>query len=291
MDGGIRRDQLWITSKLWNDSHAPGAVAVAFERSLRDLGLDELDLYLVHWPFPNTHAPSVDVESRDSHAQPYVHERYMDTWAALEKLVERGLVRYIGTSNMTIPKLRLLLRDAHIRPAANEMELHPYFQQPELFEFVCASGVTPIGFSPIGSPARPERDRTPSDLVDIEDPVIVAIARRLGVHPAVVCLKWAIQRGQVPIPFATRREHYLSNLRAAVTEPLTDDDMSAIAGDRSRLPPHQGARVPLEARSVLGGPVGPRRHDHPAIAAPRPRARAGRGRYTITVEQAEQGRP
>jgi alcohol dehydrogenase (NADP+) len=229
MDGGIRRDQLWITSKLWNDSHAPAAVAAAFERSLRDLGLDELDLYLVHWPFPNTHAPSVDVESRDAHAQPYVHERYMDTWAELEKLVDRGLVRYIGTSNMTIPKLRLLLRDARIRPAANEMELHPYFQQPALFEFVRANGVIAIGFSPVGSPARPERDRTPSDLVDIEDPVIVAIARRLGVHPAVVCLKWAIQRGQVPIPFATRREHYLANLRAAVTEPLTDDDMTAVA--------------------------------------------------------------
>lgn len=228
--GGIPRDELFVTSKLWNDRHAPADVAPAFEQSLRDLGLDHLDLYLVHWPFPNTHQPGVDVGSRDSNARPYLHERYMDTWGELERLVERGVVRWIGTSNMTIPKLRLVLRDARIRPAANEMELHPHFQQPELFAFVRAAGIVPIGYSPIGSPARPERDRTPEDSVDIEDPVIVAAARRLGVHPAVVCIRWAIQRGQVPIPFSTRRANLLANLRGAVGEPLTDEEMAAIAG-------------------------------------------------------------
>jgi diketogulonate reductase-like aldo/keto reductase len=228
--GGIPRDELWITSKLWNDRHAPADVAPACEQSLRDLRLDHLDLYLVHWPFPNTHAPGVDVGSRDSHAQPYLHDRYMATWGELERLVERGLVRHIGTSNMTVPKLRLLLRDARIRPAANEMELHPHFQQPELFAFVRAEGMVPIAFSPLGSPARPERDRTPEDTVDIEDPVIVAAADRLGVHPAVVCLKWAIQRGQVPIPFSTKRANIAANLAAAVGDPLTAAEMAAIAG-------------------------------------------------------------
>jgi len=153
----------------------------------------------------------------------------MATWAALEKLVERGLVRHLGTSNMTIPKLRLVLRDAHIRPVANEMELHPHFQQPELFEFVRAHGMVAIGFAPIGSPARPERDRTPDDSVDVEDPVIVGIARRLGVHPAAVCVKWAIQRGQVPVPFSTTPANYHANLRAATGEPLSDADMAEIA--------------------------------------------------------------
>ena len=228
--GGVARDQLWITSKLWNNRHAPTDVAPACEQSLRDLGLDELDLYLVHWPFPNTHQPGVDVGSRDSSARPYVHERYMDTWGEMEKLVDRGLVRHIGTSNMTIPKLQLVLRDARIRPAANEMELHPHFQQPELFAFVRASGMEPIGFSPIGSPARPDRDRTPEDTVDVEDPVIVAAARRLGVHPAVVCVKWAIQRGQTPIPFSTKRSNVLANLQGAVGDPLTAFEMEAIAG-------------------------------------------------------------
>jgi diketogulonate reductase-like aldo/keto reductase len=228
--GGIARDDLWITSKLWNDRHAPADVAPAFEQSLRDLRLDHLDLYLVHWPFPNTHQPGVDVGSRDSNAKPYLHERFMDTWAELEKLVDRGLVRHIGTSNMTVPKLRLVLRDARIRPAANEMELHPHFQQPELFDLVVGEGIVPIGYSPIGSPARPERDRTPDDSVDIEDPVIVAAAERLGVHPAVVCIRWAIQRGQVPIPFSTKRRNLAANLAGAVGAPLTDAEMSAIAG-------------------------------------------------------------
>jgi alcohol dehydrogenase (NADP+) len=154
----------------------------------------------------------------------------MTTWRQMEKLVESGLVRHIGTSNMTVPKLRRVLRDAAIKPACNEMELHPHFQQPELFQYVVDNGIVPIGFSPIGSPKRPDRDRTATDTVDIEDPVIVEIARRLDVHPAVVCVKWAVQRGAIPIPFSAHREKYLSNLRGVVSPPLTDADMAAIAG-------------------------------------------------------------
>ncbi len=199
-------------------------------RSLNDLQLDYLDLYLIHWPFPNTHAPGVDVTSRAEDAKPYIHEDYMKVWRKLEQLVDQGLVRNIGTSNMTIPKLELLLRDARIKPAAAEFELHPHFQQPALFDFVVANGIAPIGYSPIGSPARPERDKTADDTVDIEDPVIVKIAQRLGVHPATVCVKWAVQRGQTPIPFSTTRRNYLANLRSTVSPPLTDEEMAEIAG-------------------------------------------------------------
>lgn len=227
---GVRREDLWVTSKLWNDRHGERDVVPSCEKSLRDLQIDYLDLYLVHWPFPNFHPPGCDVTARSADARPYVHESYLKTWRQMELLVERGLVRHIGTSNMTIPKLELVLRDARVRPAANEMELHPHFQQPQLFRYVVEHGIVPIGYSPIGSPGRPERDRTPEDTVDTEDPVIVAIAERLGVHPAVVCVKWAVQRGQVPIPFSVKRAHYLANLRAAVTEPLTAEDMAAIAG-------------------------------------------------------------
>lgn len=230
MARGVRREELWITSKLWNDKHDEQDVIPACEKTLKDLQLDYLDLYLIHWPFPNFHAPGVDVSSRDPHAKPYIHENYMKTWRQLEKLVDMGLVRHIGTSNMTIPKLRLVVRDARIKPAANEMELHPHFQQPEFFKFVVDNGIVPIGFSPIGSPMRPDRDKTVDDTIDIEDPVIVKIAQRLNVHPAVVCIKWAVQRGQVPIPFSVNRDQYISNLRAAVTDPLTDDEMRAIAG-------------------------------------------------------------
>ena len=109
------------------------------------------------------------------------------------------------------------------------MELHPHFQQPDLFAYVSTQGITPVGFSPLGSPNRPDRDKTPDDTVDTDDPVIRRIAARLGVHPAVVCIKWAIQRGQIPIPFSTRRANYLSNLRATVSPPLTTSDMQAIA--------------------------------------------------------------
>jgi diketogulonate reductase-like aldo/keto reductase len=172
----------------------------------------------------------VDVSARDSHAQPYIHENYMKTWRQLEKLVDMGLVRHIGTSNMTVPKLKLVLRDARIKPAVNEMEMHPHFQQPELFHFVLDNGMQAIAYSPIGSPNRPERDRTPEDTVDIEDPVIVSIAQRLRVHPAIVCLKWLVQLGATPIPMSTKRRNYLANLQGVVSEPLADADMQAIAG-------------------------------------------------------------
>ncbi len=227
---GIRRGELWITSKLWNDKHAEQDVIPACEQSLKDLQLDYLDLYLVHWPFPNYHAPGVSVDSRDPHARPYIHDEFMQTWRQMEQLVKRGLVRHIGTSNMTLPKLKLVLRDAEIKPACNEMELHPHFQQPEFFQYVMDQGIVPIGFCPIGSPTRPDRDKTPADTVDIQDPVIVKIAQRLNVHPAVVCVKWAVQRGQVPIPFSIHRNEYLSNLQCAVTPPLTAEEMQEIAG-------------------------------------------------------------
>jgi len=225
---GISRNELWITSKVWNDRHS--GVLDSCRKSLADLQIDRLDMYLVHWPFPNFHPPGCAVDARSPDAQPYIHDNFMKTWRQMESLVDRGLTRHIGTSNMTIPKLELLLRDARIRPAVNEMELHPHFQQPRLFDFVRAHGIEPIGYSPLGSPNRPQRDRTPSDSVDVEDPVIVKIAERLGIHPAAVCIKWAIQRGQTPIPFSATRRHYAANLECVKTEPLTDADMRAIQG-------------------------------------------------------------
>ncbi len=228
LGGGLQRKDLWITSKLWNDKHGEADVIASCEKSLRDLHLDYLDLYLVHWPFPNHHPPGCDVNVRNPHAVPYIHENYMRTWGKMEELVDRGLVRHIGTSNMTIPKMKLVLRDARIKPAANEMELHPHFQQPEFFHYLLDNGIAPIGYSPIGSPGRPDRDRTSEDTSPTEDPVILRIAARLGIHPAVVCIKWAVQRGQTPIPFSASRRNYLANLRGVVDAPLTAEDMKDI---------------------------------------------------------------
>jgi alcohol dehydrogenase (NADP+) len=226
--GGIKREELWITSKLWNDKHGENDVIASCRKSLSDLRLKYLDLYLVHWPFPNFHPPNCDVTSRSPDAKPYIHESYMKTWRKMEELVEMGLVRHIGTSNMTVPKLKLVLRDARIKPAANEMELHPHFQQPELFKFVVDNGMQPIGYCPIGSPGRPERDRTPEDTTPTDDPVIVEIAQRHGINPAAVCIKWAVQRGQTPIPFSVH--HYRENLACVTGDPLTVDEMRVIAG-------------------------------------------------------------
>lgn len=226
---GIKREEFWITSKLWNDMHGDGDVLIACAKSLKDLRLDYLDLYLVHWPFPNYHPPGASLDYRDPKARPYIHEEFMKVWRQMERLVEMGLVKHIGTSNMTIPKLKLLLRDAKIKPACNQMELHPHFQQPELFQFLLDNDIVPIGFCPIGSPNRPDRDKTENDTVVIEDPVIVEIAQRYKVHPAVICVKWAVQRGQVPIPFSVHRHKYLSNLQGVVVDPLTTEEMEEIA--------------------------------------------------------------
>lgn len=225
---GLPREDVWIVSKVWNDKHSN--VIEYCRQSLADLRLDYLDTYLVHWPFPNFHPPGCSVESRSTEARPYIHENFMRTWRQMETLADMGLARHLGTSNMTIPKLQLLLRDARIPPAVNEMELHPHFQQSELFDFVRAHGVEPVGYCPLGSPGRPERDRTAEDTVDLEDPVLVEIARRLGVHPAWVAIRWAIQRGQTPIPFSINPRNIRANLEAAAGAPLSHTDMAAIAG-------------------------------------------------------------
>ena len=224
----IRRKDLFITSKVWNDMHGEGQVLTSCRKSLQDLGLEYLDLYFVHWPFPNYHAPGCSGDSRNPDSKPFSVDEFMQTWRQCEELVDRKLVRYIGMSNMTIPKLKAVLPLCRIKPAALEMELHPSFQQPELFDFATAHNILPIGYCPIGSPSRPERDRTADDVADIELPAVAAAARAHGVHPAVICLKWAAQRGQVPIPFSVKEPQYLSNLKCVTEDPLTDQEMEAI---------------------------------------------------------------
>jgi len=226
-EGIVSREELWITSKVWNDKHKQ--VVESCKQSLADLQLDYLDLYLVHWPFPNFHAPKCDVTARQPDSVPYIHTDYMKTWAQMESLIDSGLVKSIGTSNVTIPKMKLILRDCKIKPMLNEMEIHPHFQQAELFNYMIENGIEVIGYSPIGSPGRPERDKTPEDTVDMEDPVIVAIAQRLGVHPAVVCLKWAVQRGQITIPFSVKTDKMFNNLKGITEGLLTDNEMQAVS--------------------------------------------------------------
>ena len=226
--GEIPREEAFIISKVWNDCHAPQKLIASCKKSLKDLHLTYLDGYLIHWPFPNYHAPGCDVNARNPDSRPYIHEEFMESWHAMEQLVREGLVRNPGISNVTIPKLKLILRDAEIRPVLNEMELHPTFQQEALFRFTLDNGIQPIGYCPLGSPSRPERDRTPDDVNDLAMPEILEIAENHKVHPAIVCLKWAVQRGQIPIPFSVKPAQYVENLLSAVEDPLTDAEMAVL---------------------------------------------------------------
>lgn len=230
MKTGITREELFITSKVWNDMHGKGDVLLSCAKSLKDLKLDYIDLFFVHWPFPNFHPKGAAPDYHNPDARSYIHEEYMETWYQMERLVEMGLVKHIGTSNMTIPKLKLVMRDAKIKPAANEMELHPCFQQPELFNYCIDNKIQPIGFCPIGSPTRPDRDKTADDVIDIQDPIVVEIAMAHNVHPAVICIKWAVQRGQTPIPFSVFRNEYSSNIRCVIEDLLTAEEMKKLEG-------------------------------------------------------------
>lgn len=223
-EGAVKREDLFISSKVWNDMHGQGDVLLSCARTLRDLRLDYLDSYYIHWPFPNYHAPGCDGDSRNPDSKPFTVEEFMATWRQMERLKHMGLVRHLGMSNMTIPKLEAVLPLCRIRPSLVQLELHPAFQQQELFEYLVSQRLLPVGFCPIGSPSRPERDRTPEDITVTEIPEVVEIAEAHGVHPAHICLKWAVQRGQVPIPFSMR--NYVSNLRCVTEDPLTEAEMA-----------------------------------------------------------------
>ncbi len=229
-EGVVSREDLFIVSKVWNDMHGKGDVLLSCAQTLKDLRLDYLDAYFVHWPFANYHAPGCDGDSRNPDSKPFRVEDFMATWRQMERLHDMGLVRSLGMSNMTIPKLEAVLPLCRVKPALIEMELHPSFQQPELFAYCVEHGIQPVGFCPIGSPNRPERDKTPDDVNDLEMPQLREIAKAHNIHPAVVCLKWAVQRGAIPIPFSVHEKNYVSNLRCVTEDPLTEEEMETLRG-------------------------------------------------------------
>ena len=222
----VSRGELYIMTKVWNDMHRD--VAASCKKSIEDLGCDYLDMLFIHWPFPNYHAPFCGVDSRNPDSKPFSVAEFLDTYRQIEALVDEGLVRHIGISNMTIPKLEAVLDQLRIKPAVCESELHPCFQQQELFDYLNAHDILPVGYMPLGSPRRPERDILPEDVNDMQVPALVEIAKAHNCHPAIICLKWALQRGQLPIPFSVH--NYEANLEACVTEKLTDAEMETIRG-------------------------------------------------------------
>ena len=226
-DKVVTREELFITSKVWNDHHRN--VRAACEGSLEALGLAYVDLYFIHWPFPNYHAPGCSGDARNPDSKPFSVEEFVDTYRQCEELYNEGKIRAIGISNMTVSKLQTVLPHLKVMPAAMEMELHLAFQQKELLRFALDHGIRPIGFCPLGSPSRPERDKTSQDVAAMEMPVIQKIAWAHGIHPSSVCLKWASQMGAVPIPFSVKQPQYQANFRAVCEDPLTREEMEQIA--------------------------------------------------------------
>jgi alcohol dehydrogenase (NADP+) len=226
-EGLVTREQLWITSKLWNNAHAPEDVGPALRRTLADLQLEHLDLYLIHWPVAVR--PGVLLPETADDLVPLQELPLSATWAAMETAVEKGLCRHIGVSNFGMATLEDLLGQARIRPVMNQVELHPYLQQSELLAFCEARGVHLTGYSPLGSSGRPAFIRPPGEPVLLEDPTIRAIAERRGLTPAQVLLRWALQRGTAVIPKSVNPARLCENLMAAEGD-LAVEDMEAIAG-------------------------------------------------------------
>ena len=201
--GGIAREDIFVTTKLWNSNHRPERVEPAFKASLDRLGLEYLDLYLIHTPF--AFKPGDDQDPRDENGNVlYDHEvTLLDTWKAMESLVDHGKCRGIGLSDITVDELKPIYESARIKPAVVQVESHPYLPETELLEFCNAKDIVFLAFAPLGHGMKPGL---------LEDPIISAIAARVGKTPAQVLLAWAIQRGTAvlttPRSAARARENF-----------------------------------------------------------------------------------
>ena len=198
--GGIAREGIFVTTKLWNTNHRPDRVEPAFEASLERLGLKYLDLYLIHTPF--AFQPGDNPDPRDQNGNVLYDQgvTLLDTWKALETLVEHGKCRAIGLSDITLNDLKPIYESARIKPAAVQVESHPYLPESELLAFCKEKGIVLLAFAPLGHGMKPGL---------LEDPVISAIAARVGKTAAQVLLAWAVQRGTAVLttPRSAARAH------------------------------------------------------------------------------------
>jgi len=214
--GLVKREELFITSKLWNSDHAPERVEVAIRKSLKDLQLDYLDLYLIHWPvaFKTGHEQAKDAKDLAS----LVDMPLSITWQAMEGIQKNGLTRHIGVSNFNIPKLRILMGNAIIKPEVNQVELHPYFQQNELVAFCQTNDILVTAYSPLGS-----RHLVQSEAGLTREKTILKLAKKYDCSPAQIILAWGIQRGTAVIPKSVHTERIQENFESMkVRLDLTD---------------------------------------------------------------------
>ncbi len=196
--GIVTREKMFVTTKLWNTNHRPDRVLRAFEASRKRLGLDYLDLYLIHTPF--AFKPGDDQDPRDANGNPIYDEGVTlpDTWNAMERLVENGSCKAIGISDCTIERVEEIVRSARIMPAVVQVEAHPYWPQWDLLAFCKQHGIVMLAFAPLGHAMEPRL---------LDDPVITEVARAVGQAPSQVLLAWAIQRGTAVITTSTNPRH------------------------------------------------------------------------------------
>jgi alcohol dehydrogenase (NADP+) len=232
--GGIAREDIFVTTKLWNTNHRPERVEPAFDASLDRLRLKYLDLYLIHTPF--AFQPGDNQDPRDQNGN-VIYDRdvtLLDTWKALETLVDRGKCRAIGLSDITLNELKPIYESARIKPAVVQVESHPYLPETELLAFCKEKGIVFLAFAPLGHGMKPGL---------LEDPVISAIAPRVGKTPAQVLLAWAVQRGTAVLTTPRSAARAKENFGLS---PLPQDALDEInrIQTRQRLNPVVSTGVP-----------------------------------------------
>lgn len=224
-EGLVKREELWITSKLWNTEHLKDDVIPALEKTLEDLQLDYLDMYLIHWPV----ALKRDVgfpQSADDFLSP--HEAPIsETWKVMEVAVDKGLTRHIGVSNFGIKRLKALLDTAVHPPEMNQVESHPYLQQPELVDFCKSNDIHVTAYSPLGSPDRPEALKAANEPSLLQNPVILELAREKNCSAGQILITWALHRGISVIPKSVNPKRIADNLEAEAIE-LSGSDLNKI---------------------------------------------------------------
>jgi alcohol dehydrogenase (NADP+) len=219
---GIAREELFVTTKLWNTNHRPERVKPAFEASLDRLRLNYLDLYLIHTPF--AFQPGDNQDPRDQNGN-VLYDRgvtLLDTWGAMESLVDGGKCRAIGLSDITLDGLLPIYESARIKPAVVQVESHPYLPETELLDFCKEKGIVFLAFAPLGHGMKPG---------PLEDPVITAIAARVGKTPAQVLLAWAVQRGTALLTTPKTAERARENFNISA---LPEDALDEINGIQIR---------------------------------------------------------
>lgn len=223
-DGWVKREELWITSKLWNDCHEEHHVLPALEQSLKDLQLDYLDLYLIHWPVAVKRG--VDFASKREDFLSPAEAPLTKTWTAMEKGVDLGLTRHIGVSNFNTSKLKEILASARLRPEMNQVELHPFLQQNDLLDFCRKNNIHVTAYAPLGSAYR-VADKEVDFPILLENETIKEIATKHQATPAQIAISWGIHRGTAVIPKSVKKSRILENFEATRIQ-LDEEDVRRI---------------------------------------------------------------